>query len=102
MVHLIGRIAANNVSDQSKSPKTVLELLTQSIRAICLQRKTVSKLGREGQTHPRALTNEMQLLMKPVAGLHVLANAGCFGTRIWRKVGKIERPVYGYTYCVEV
>ena len=59
-------------------------------------------MGWEGQTDPRTLTNEMQLLMKPVAGLHVLANAGCFGTRIWRKVTKLQGPMYGYTYCVGV
>ena len=101
MVHLIGRIAAKNKSDESIA-RLQVQILTQSIRATCLERRKVSKMGWEGQTDPRTLTNEMQLLMKPVAGLHVLANAGCFGTRIWRKVGKIERPVYGYTYCVEV
>ena len=65
---------------------TRLSRLTQSIHVICLKleivQREVRKRYRKGGRIEKTLTNEMQLLMEPVAWLNMFSDARCLGSCI--------------------
>jgi hypothetical protein len=60
-----------------------LSRLTQSIHVICLKLETAQHGVRKSEKRiDKTLTNEMQLLMEPVAWLNMFSDARCFGSSI--------------------